>query len=517
MNETTPVQRDIMNAPFGDTLLNVLASEGRREHAIIVPDGGPCLTYAELAARIGTVAEALRQNGISRGDRVAIVLPNGLEFVTVFLALTWIGAVAAPLNPACTEPEHRFCIEDAAARAAVVLPASAAAARAAAASLAVPVWDARLGSDAQVFVESAQPFRASPATVEMPRPDDIALFLHTSGTTGRPKAVPLTHRNLMHSVRTIHATYQLTAADTSLIVMPLFHVHGLLGAALASLNAGGAIVVPPRFSARSFFGHCAQHRVTWYSAVPTIHRTVLQRAAEENVAATSLRFIRSCSAALAPELWTRLETRFAVPVVQAYGMTEASHQMASNRLPPGPRKHGTVGTATGVTITIRDERGGVLPAGARGEVVIEGPSVTSGYYDNPQANAAAFFGSCLRTGDEGVLDGDGFLTLAGRIKEMINRGGEKISPMEVEAVLTAHPAVAEAACFGVPDPKYGEEVHAAVVLKSEASERDLLVFCQDHLARFKAPKRLYIVSDLPHTSTGKIQRQPLAARFRTRE
>jgi acyl-CoA synthetase (AMP-forming)/AMP-acid ligase II len=257
--------------------------------------------------------------------------------------------------------------------------------------------------------------------------------------------------------------------------------------------------------------------VTWYTAVPTIHRTVLQRAAEENVSATTLRLIRSCSAALAPDLWALLESRFAVPVVQAYGMTEASHQMASNPLPPGIRKPGTVGTATGVAVTIRDAHGAVLPVGVRGEVVIEGESVTSGYYNNPQANTAAFFGRCLRTGDEGILDADGFLTIAGRIKELINRGGEKISPLEVEAVLAAHPAVAEAACFGVPDPKYGEEVHAAVVLRSQVSEAELLTFCQDRLAQFKAPKKLYPVTNLPHTSTGKIQRQQLARLLHTAE
>ncbi|MFN8626006.1 MAG: acyl--CoA ligase [Candidatus Binatia bacterium] len=515
MNETVRVRRDDSNPTSDDTLLHVLSADDARRSAIVVPDGGPCLTYAELAARVWSVAEALRRGGIGRGDRVAIVLPNGLEFVAVFLAVTWIGAVAAPLNPALTEPEQRFCIEDAAACAVIVAPAGAATARQAATALAVPLWEAHLGPNDRVLVAPLRPVDASPASADMPRPDDIALFLHTSGTTGRPKAVPLTHRNLMQSIRTIRATYRLTPADTSLIVMPLFHVHGLLGAALASLNAGGSIVVPPRFSARRFFAHCAAHRVTWYSAVPTIHRTVLQRAVEENVTATAFRFVRSCSAALPPELWKQLEARFAVAVVEAYGMTEAAHQMTANPLPPGTRKPGTVGMSTGVVVTIRDERGAILPAGARGEVAIAGPSVTRGYCNNPRANAAAFFGDWLRSGDEGILDADGFLTLAGRIKELINRGGEKISPLEIETALAAHPAVAEAACFGVPDPKYGEEVHAAVVLRADASERELLAFCLDRLARFKAPKKLHIVAEIPHTPTGKIQRQPLAARFRT--
>jgi len=515
MKETTAVAPNSKDSPSQDTLVRVLAPDGRQQVAVVIPDGGPCLTYAELTERIGDVADALRRGGIGRGDRVAIVLPNGLEFLTVFLALTWTGAVAAPLNPGLTAPEQHFYINDAAARAVIVPPTGADASREAASTVGVPIWEARLGTEAQVLVEPAGTISLPPATVAPPQPEDVALFLHTSGTTGRPKAVPLSHRNLMHSIRTIRGTYGLSDADTTVVVMPLFHVHGLLGAALSALHGGGTIVVPPRFSARNFFRHCAEHQVTWYSAVPTIHRTVLQRAAEEHVAAHSLRFIRSCSAALPPELLARIESRFGVPVVEAYGMTEASHQMASNPLPPGTRKPGTVGVAAGVTITIRDECGGMLPVGTRGEVVVEGPGVSSGYHNNPEANAAAFFGTGLRTGDEGVLDADGYLTLAGRIKELINRGGEKISPLEVEAVLAAHPAVAEAVCFGVRDAKYGEEVHAAVVLKTDASAGELITFCQDRLALFKVPKQLHILPDLPRTSTGKIQRQQLARRYET--
>lgn len=495
------------------TLADLLPSDCERRTAVVVPDGGPQLTYAELRERIGALADALSRHGIRAGDRVAIVLPNGLEFLAVFLAVTSVGAIAAPLNPVFTAEEYRSYMAVLRAGTAIVGP-GAQAARDAAAALQLYVCEAHVTAGTEVRLEVLSGRRAAPAAVEIPAPDDVALLLHTSGTTSRPKGVPLTHRNLMTSVQTIRSSYELTPADVGLVVMPLFHVHGLVGATLSALRAGGTVVLPPRFSAHSFCGTVWRYGVTWYSAVPTIHRAVLQRAAEEKPPAGTLRFVRSCSAALTPELWGQLEDRFGAPVVQAYGMTEAAHQIASNPLPPRSRKRGTVGVATGLAITVRDEKGTILPAGARGEVVISGDSVTPGYDNNPEANAAAFIGRWLRTGDEGWLDADGFLTLTGRIKEMINRGGEKISPLEVEAVLSAHPAVAEAACFGVPDEKYGEEIHAAVVLKAEASEQELMAFCCDRVAQFKVPKRIYVVSDLPRTATGKPQRQQLAARCR---
>jgi len=206
-----------------------------------------------------------------------------------------------------------------------------------------------------------------------------------------------------------------------------------------------------------------------------------------------------------------LEARFGCPVLEAYGMTEAAHQMASNPLPPAPRRPGSVGRGTGVQVAIMDEAGTLLAVGAQGEVVIQGPNVTHGYHNNPEANAATFTHGWFRTGDQGVLDADGYLTLVGRLKELINRGGEKISPREIDEVLLTHPAVAEAVCFGVPDAKYGEEVAAAVVLRGDASEADLIAHCRDRLAAFKAPKTIYLIAQVPRTATGKIQRRAVAA------
>ena len=295
--------------------------------------------------------------------------------------------------------------------------------------------------------------------------------------------------------------------------MPLFHVHGLIGAALSSLQSGGTIVIPPRFSASTFWKHQKDTQSTWYSAVPTIHQILGMRADQDDAPHKSFRFIRSCSAALAPSVLESMEERFGAPVLEAYGMTEASHQMSSNHLPPGLRTPGTVGSGTGVEITIMDETGKILGIHERGEVVIKGPNVTLGYHNNPQANQESFTREWFRTGDQGTLSEDGILTLTGRLKELINRGGEKISPLEVDAALIKHTAVAEAVCFGIPDQKYGEIVQAAVVLNQTATEIDLQAFCSDQLADFKVPERIHILEEMPRTATGKIQRRNIAAKF----
>jgi acyl-CoA synthetase (AMP-forming)/AMP-acid ligase II len=287
----------------------------------------------------------------------------------------------------------------------------------------------------------------------------------------------------------------------------------LLGATLSTLSRGGTAVIPPRFSASSFWPTALAHRVTWYSAVPTIHQVLLSRADADAAPRTGLRFIRSCSAALAPVVFAHLEERFGAPVLEAYGMTEASHQMCSNPQPPGPRRPGSVGPGSGVEVVVLDEQGRVLPPGTQGEVSIKGANVTRGYHNNPAANAVAFTNGYFRTGDQGCLDADGYLTLTGRIKELINRGGEKISPLEVDAALLEHPAVAEVCCFAVPDAKYGEEVHAAVVLRGEATALDLQAFCRDRLADFKVPKQIHITTAVPRTATGKVQRRHVAAHF----
>jgi acyl-CoA synthetase (AMP-forming)/AMP-acid ligase II len=499
---------------MNSTLMQLWSPAFASQPAVFIPDG-PEVTYGELQNQIETVTAALCDGGMRAGEPMAIVLPNNLEFLVAFLATTWARGVAAPLNPGYKVEEFRFYLEDSGARGVIVAPGDHPA-RDAARQLNLPIWECGLDSQGRVFIKLTTqhtPPTTHPSPLTAPNPGDVALFLHTSGTTSRPKGVPLTHGNLMASIANIAATYQLTPRDRSLIVMPLFHVHGLIGATLSTLHTGGAVVIPSKFSAGAFWQTAAKYGVTWYSAVPTIHQILLGRANQDNAPRGGLRFIRSCSAALAPAVFHQMEDRFGTPVLEAYGMTEAAHQMASNPLPPEPRKPGYVGPGTGVDIVIRDELGQVVPAGMQGEVTIRGQNVMHGYLNNPEANATAFWHGYFRTGDQGILDEQGYLTLTGRLKELINRGGEKISPLEVDAALLEHPAVAEAVAFAAPDLKYGEEVHAAVVLKTPATPAELQAHCRKRLADFKVPKVIHIANEVPRTATGKIQRRHVAAHF----
>ncbi len=503
-----------MTAQHLQTLRDLLAFGNTPRPALVVPEGGPVVTYHSLRNQIEAMAATLQTLGLGRGDRVAMALPNGLEVITAFFGITAAAATAAPLNPAYTAEEFRFYLEDIEAKALIVPPDGGEQARAVAPAGTL-LLEVSLSPDGQVRFEVAGS-SSLPRVQTDPTSDDVALFLHTSGTTSRPKGVPLSHANLLASAANVVATYALTPADVSLCVMPLFHVHGLVASTLATLRSGGTVVVPPRFSAGAFWPAVKTHRATWYTAVPTIHRVLLTRADEDRAptpGTSGLRFIRSCSSALAPATMAGLEARFGCPVVEAYGMTEAAHQMASNPLPPASRRPGSVGRGTGVQVAVMDDASTLLPAGSQGEVVIKGPNVTRGYHNNPEANAAAFTNGWFRTGDQGVLDAEGYLTLVGRLKELINRGGEKISPREIDEALLTHPAVAEAVCFGVSDAKYGEEVAAAVVLRGAASEAELVAHCRERLAAFKVPKTIHLVTQIPRTATGKIQRRVVAAAF----
>ena len=489
------------------TLADLTADSASAEPAIIAEAAAVTISHRSLADSIERLAGVLRCAGLRPGDAVALALPNGPELVVLFLALVRARLIAAPLNPAYKEGELRGMFRDVEARAIVTTGANVVVASAAA-GLGVPVWSVSMDPSGNVSLTGVP--RTSRGAPEVPDAEDVALFLHTSGTEDRPKAVPLTHSNVLRSAQHIASHYGLTPADRSLIVMPLFHGHGLIGAALATLASGGTMIVPPRFSASRFWKSFRSHRASWYSAVPTIHQILLERADADGAPHGGARFIRSCSEALARAVLSALERRFGAPVVEAYGLTEAAHQVASNPLPPRERKSGTVGPGVGAEIAIIDSAGRHLPPHGEGEVVVRGPGVMHGYHHDPAADAAVFVDGWLRTGDLGVLDDDGYLTLKGRIKEMINRGGEKISPMEIETVLLAHPAVAEAAVFGVPDPKYGEEVEAAVVLKAQAEPEELRIFCRERLADFKVPKVIRIVSGLPTNAMGKVERRVLA-------
>lgn len=491
-------------------ILELLDGHNSSRPAIVVAGGGRSLTYGQLQQQVRTVVEQLKGFGINPGDRVATALPNGLETIITFLAAA-TAATAAPLNPAYKLDEFRFYLTDTLARALIVPPKGMSEAREAAGDEAT-ILETDFAADGQLQLRSVSRNSASSARPDRPA-EEIALILHTSGTTSRPKRVPLLHRNLIASARTVANTYQLSVSDVALCVMPLFHVHGLVASTLATLSSGGTVVVVPRFDPLSFWSIVREHRVTWYSAVPAIHQILLARSKRGRPdAAQTLRFIRSCSASLPAATMSETESWLGVPMVEAYGMTEAAHQMASNPL-SGMRKPGSVGQATGLEIAILDDAGQLLPANQRGEVCIQGPNVFSGYEDNPEANAASFTNGWFRTGDQGALDQNGYLSLVGRIKELINRGGEKVSPQEIDEVLASHPSVSEAVCFALPDPVYGEKVCAAVVLNKPETEAALIQHCRSVIADFKCPSVIHIVDAIPRTATGKIQRRKVAAAF----
>ena len=497
-----------------ETISRLLAEGAAGAAALRGTNGRPSLTFGALRDLCARTVAALNRLGIGRGDRVAIVLPNGPEMAGAFLAIG-AGATTAPLNPAYRAEEFTFYLTDLRAKALVVLHGMASDAREVAARLSIPVLDLIPGEAAGDFtLEGGEPGHA--ATPGLAWPEDEALVLHTSGTTARPKIVPLTQANICASARNIARTLELGPDDACLNIMPLFHIHGLMAAVLASVGAGASVVCTQGFDALRFFRWLDEERPSWFTAVPTMHQAILGRA-ERNadvIARARLRFLRSSSASLPGPVMQQLEQVFSAPLVEAYGMTEASHQMCSNPL-AGPRKPGSVGMAAGPDVAIMDDDGALLPPGRIGEVVIRGPNVTAGYEANPEANAKAFSKGWFRTGDQGAFDADGFLTLTGRLKELINRGGEKVSPLEVDGVLSGHPAVAQALCFAIPHPKLGEEVGAAVVLREgmACGERELRDFAAEHLADFKVPRKVVFLDEIPKGATGKLMRIGLAEKL----
>lgn len=487
---------------------------------------GPCLgapdqddlDYGGLLAQVDRAGLQLGAADIGPGEPVAIVLPNGPAMASAFLAVA-SHAVAAPLNPNYTEDEFAFYMEDLGAKTLIVQRGTDTPARAAASRLGVRVFDLDPGRLPGSFTLCDDTGTALPeaSSARLNSPEDVALVLHTSGTTSRPKIVPLSSRNICTSAVSIAKTLNLGPEDRCLNIMPLFHIHGLIAAVLSSVAAGASITCTPGFDALKVFGWLDAASPTWYTAVPTMHQAILARAPrnQQIVASARLRFVRSSSASLPVPVLHQLEETFGCRVIEAYGMTEAAHQMASNQLEPGNRKPGTVGVAAGPEIAILDIDGKILTQGEIGEIAIRGANVTSGYQNNPKANAENFINGWFRTGDQGMLDADGFVSIKGRLKEIINRGGEKVSPGEVDNVLIEHPAVAQVVTFAVPHDKLGEDVAAAVVLKEGASAEpaEIRAFAAKSLAAFKVPRKILILDEIPKGSTGKLQRIGLAEKL----
>jgi acyl-CoA synthetase (AMP-forming)/AMP-acid ligase II len=471
------------------------------------------LNYKDLKLFINKISKQLAGNGLSNKDRAAIVLPNGPYMASSFLAISSYMS-AAPLNPSYKSEEYEFYLKDLNPKIVLVEKNSD-----------NPVVD--VAKKLKIELCEINPEKDGPSGIfniyeneteySLPDENDESLVLHTSGTTSRPKIVPLTNKNIFSSAENISKSLNLSESDHCLNIMPLFHIHGLIAILASSMKAGASVCASNGFNAIKFLDLAKSEKINWYSGVPTMHQTILLRARRNSEIAKELklRLIRSSSASLPPAVFKDLNDVFNCPVIEAYGMTEATHQMTSNPLPPKQQKAGFVGLPAGPEVCIMNENGDVLKQGEEGEVCIKGENVTLGYDNNEEANKTSFTNGWFRTGDQGYFDKEGYLKISGRLKEIINKGGEKISPLEVDNVLMDHPFIDQAVCFGYDDKMLGENIASAIIIKSgeTCSENDVLEYAQEKLAKFKIPKKIFFVEEIPKGATGKLQRNVLAKKF----
>ena len=471
------------------------------------------LSYGEFKIFNEKISRQLAATNIINSDRAAIVLPNGPLMASSFLSISSYMS-AAPLNPLYKQEEFEFYLDDLKPKFLLVEPNSKSLAVIAAKNLNIPVFEMKISDNQPLGT-----FELFDKETDYKNPNDYdeALVLHTSGTTSRPKIVPLSNLNIFTSAVNISKSLKLTADDHCLNIMPLFHIHGLIAVLSASAKVGASVCASNGFNALKFLDLAETQNITWYSGVPTMHQAILLRAQKNSDKAKklNLRFIRSSSASLPPAIFEQLNDIFETPVIEAYGMTEATHQMASNPLPPAIQKPGLVGMPAGPEICIMNDKNEKLPQGEIGEICIKGDNVTNGYENNPEANKQSFVNDWFRTGDEGFFDEDGYLKISGRLKEIINKGGEKISPLEVDNILMDFPPIDQALCFGYKDKMLGEDIAVAIKLKENKSctEDDIKSYANEKLAKFKIPKNIFIVEDIPKGATGKLQRIGLAKKF----
>lgn len=516
---TTESTSRILNAPSHTSLSSLLQHQAEQSPdaiALLAPNRAR-LTYRRLCRYIGDIGRSLNSWGLGRHDRIALVLPNGPEMAVACLGVA-ASATCAPLNPAYSVREFSAHFNAVEAKALVALADMPSPARTAAQSHGIPIIELLPNTAAEAGLFTlAEGSRAFTGPTQFAQSEDVAFVLPTSGTTSRSKIVPLTHAHICTSAHNTSVTLALCDRDLSINVLPLFHVYGLVGTLLASLTVGASTVCLPGFDAVTFFDWLQTYQPTWYAAVPTMHQMILSRASNhlDVISRCPLRLIRSASAPLPVAVLTEVERVFGVPVIENYGMTEAASQITCNPLPPRARKPGSVGIPAGPEVAIIDDSGSFVSPGVTGQIVIRGASVIQGYDRDPEANDYVFQSGWLQTGDVGYLDTDGYLFITGRLKELINRGGENIAPREIDEVLMQHPDVAQAAAFAVPHEQLGEDVAAAVVLHphARATRRELRAYVAMHLSIFKIPREFHIVDQLPKTSTGKLRRVELAESF----
>ena len=448
----------------------------RADHApdsvIISSSGRTPLTNAAIVDQLRYTQRALNSYGIGRGDVVAMILPKGPELLVAFLTVASCSS-CIPLNPEYGATEFNTILSDLETKAILLPEGFDSPVRAVAARLGILVIELipTEGSQAGMFTLQCKQHTSAKPPSEFAEPQDIAVMLQTSGTTSKPKIVPLSHENICRSGLNLSGSLKLTPEDKNLHLMPMFHTNGLIISVMPGIMSGGSVACPTAFDPTKFFDWLLELKPTWYTASPTIHHAILDQVEfhPKGSLPGSLRMIRTSSAPMPRQLRTRLEKAFGIPLIDGYGMTECA-SITCNILPHRKGKEGSVGIPSGPDVAILSEAGTFEKNGSTGEVVIRGAGmVMQGYFNNPEANRTAFSQDWFRTGDLGFFDNDGYLFLTGRIKETINRGGEKILPLEVDEVLMDHPAVDQAITFGIPHPRLGEDLAAAIVLKEKAS------------------------------------------------
>tara|TARA_B100000686_G_scaffold219200_1_gene226248 strand:- start:3960 stop:5483 length:1524 start_codon:yes stop_codon:yes gene_type:complete len=495
------------------TIYEIIASNDK-ESIVFEAPGETKTTYHELREYINLSYKQLSSLNLNSNDKIGIVLNNGSSMAATFIAIA-SNFISCPLNPSFTKEEFKFYLKDLDIKIVIIEKNKSALAREAADELNIRVINLNNKNLQKVTSLDIDIKEKKPISNNKYSEKNIAMILHTSGTTSRPKMVPLTHKNLVSSAKNISHTLNLNKNDRCLNIMPMFHIHGLVAAILAPIFNGGSIITPSGFDTLQFFKWVNEFKPTWYTAVPTMHQTILARSErnKEIIKNNPLKFIRSSSASLPSIVMQNLEKAFRTSVIESYGMTEAAHQMTSNPLPPKKRKAGFVGIKAGPEVALLKNKKIIKnKPHIEGQIIIKGDNVTEGYLNNEKANSESFYKGWFLTGDEGIFDEEGYLKISGRIKEIINRGGEKISPKEIDEALMDHENVQQAVTFSVPHEKLGEDLSAAVVLKdnSNCSEEDLKNYCKNKLAKFKIPRKIVILDAIPKGPTGKLQRIGLA-------
>ncbi|TPQ32237.1 acyl--CoA ligase [Cupriavidus pinatubonensis] len=491
------------------TVMAARAAQWPDQPYLLSPDSGHALTFGALSADADALCERYAAAGLASGQTVSVYLPNGEQTARLLLGTMACGLVVNPINLLCQPAQLRYILTHSDTRLIFTWPGGEAAIREALreATLDVPVV---ITAPDATNLPALPVVRNDAPPLPLPEPDAPALLMYTSGTTGTPKGVLLTHHNLATNGANVSREHALGPADRVLATLPLYHINGLVVTAIAPLVHGGSVVMPTRFSASSFWRDITRHGCTWLNVVPTIIAYLLND--PDGKAPAGVRFCRSASAALPPEHHREFEDRFGIGVIETMGMTETAAPAFSNPLDPQQRRIGSIGRPSGTHARVLGRDGKPVDDGQIGEIVLQGENVMAGYYKAPDVTRDAFtHDGWLRTGDLGYRDADGYFYITGRAKELIIKGGENIAPREIDEALLRHPAVLEAAAVGVPDPAYGQEIVAFVVMRdaTPCDDAALRAHCLRELGRYKTPKEFRFISELPRGPSGKVQRLKL--------